>query len=167
MRYVLPFAVMAISACSAAPTGSVPSLAPRAAEKIDPRVPVGGGEAAVGPADPALAVVLAAAVAKAQGGEALFAARLAEAEQAAARAGKPHGEEWIAAQEALSALVAAADPAATAAADIDAEVQARVAAHGDLARADHRAITAAATTVDTIRDAQSAAVARLTAQLGS
>src|SRR3954468_18521603 len=91
-------AVLTLSAC-ASPGGPYPSLQPRAAEAIDPRVPV---ERPLNerPVSAALASRLAELVAEAHAGEAAFESAASEAERLAATAGAPQSEGWIAAQQA-------------------------------------------------------------------
>ena len=85
-RLILP--VLVLSAC-ASPGGPYPSLQPRAAETIDPRVPV---ERPINdrPVTPALAARLSELVVQAHAGEAAFAPAVSEAERLAASAGAPH-----------------------------------------------------------------------------
>lgn len=122
MRMPLVLSVVLLSACSA-PGGPYPSLQPRAAERIDPRVPV---ERPVNnrPASASLLARLASLVAEAQSGDTAFASAADSAERLAAAAGAPQSETWIAAQEALTAAIAAGKPTATALGDID-EIGAR------------------------------------------
>jgi hypothetical protein len=110
-------ALLAPSACST-PPGNYPSLQPRAAEGIDPRVPV---ERPMNdrPVAPALASRLAQLVALAHNGDAAFEAAANEAERLASAAGAPQSESWISAQEALTAAIAAAGPTRVALGDID------------------------------------------------
>jgi hypothetical protein len=111
-------ATLALGACTT-PGGPYPSLQPRAAESIDPRLPV-DRPMNDRPITAALASQLAQLVAQARDGEAAFSSKAAEAERLAAAAGAPQSEGWIAAQEALSAAIAAAGPTRIAMADIDA-----------------------------------------------
>src|SRR5437764_3788194 len=113
---LLPFAI--VTACSA-PGGPYPSLQPRAAEAIDPRVPV-VRPVNDRPVTAALAARLAALVDAGRSGDAAFDSAASEAERLAATAGAPHSEGWIAAEEALTAAIAARKPTATALGDIDA-----------------------------------------------
>ena len=102
--------VTMLGACSPA-GGPYPSLQPRAAEAIDPRLqPVRPMNDR--PATPALVGQLAALVEQARGGEAAFAPAAAEAERLASAAGAPQSESWMAAQESLSAAIAARKPTA-------------------------------------------------------
>src|SRR5437764_7984280 len=96
---LLPFAI--VTACSA-PGGPYPSLQPRAAEAIDPRVPV-ERPANDRPVSAALASRLAELVREAHAGDAAFQSAADQAEHLAAAAGAAQSEAWVAAQEALSA----------------------------------------------------------------
>src|SRR6478672_10317750 len=98
-----------LSACSTGPSGHEPSLAPRAAEAIDPRVPI-PSEVIAGPADRALAARIAVLLAQVRSGDATFQAALPNAEQQAAAAGPAQSESWIVAQQVLSALIATRAP---------------------------------------------------------
>ncbi len=104
MRQPLILPVLLLAACSTS-GGPYPSLQPRAAESIDPRLepvrPVNDR-----PVAPALAARLDALVAQARAGDAEFAPAIAEAERLAAAAGAPQSESWIAAEQAPSAGVA-------------------------------------------------------------
>jgi len=72
------------------------------------------------PVSATLAANLAALASQAQGGNAAFDSAASEAERLAATAGRPQSEGWIAAQQALSAAIAARRQTATALGDIDA-----------------------------------------------
>ena len=165
MRSLLPLAfALAIGGC-AAPTG-FPSLAPRAAEGIDPRVPIPDAPSP-GAVDPATAAALARAVAGARGGVAEFDRLARSAEALAAAAGPRQSESWITAQQALSALVAQHGVTTNAAATIDAIAAEKIDATRWLVPATRAAIEAAAAEVGTINDAQSATIDRLQARLGT
>src|SRR5690348_16842036 len=102
MRRCVPIlqVTIALTACSS-PGGMYPSLQPRTAEAIDPRIaPVRPMNDR--PVTPALASQLAQLVAQARAGDSDFAPAAANAEQLAAAAGAPQSESWVAAQEALS-----------------------------------------------------------------
>src|SRR5438445_10989507 len=118
MRKLIRLAVLTMSAC-AAPGGPYPSLQPRAAEAIDPRVqparPINDR-----PVSPAIANRLAALVDQAHSGDAAFDAAAVEAERLASAAGAPQSEGWVAAQQALTAAIAARAPATAALGGIDA-----------------------------------------------
>lgn len=162
----LPFVLFAAMSGCAGPPGDLPSLQPRAAERIDPRLPV---EEAINdrPADPALVARLEALVGQARSGEAAFDSAIALARRSAESAGPPQSEGWIVAQEALSGAVEARGPAATALGAIDAIGAERLAAQGGLAPADLAAIRQASETVGAIDRRQAEAVAEVQARLGS
>ena len=117
MRSSLCLAALFLSACAAS-GGPYPSLQPRAAEQIDPRVPV-TRPMNDRPVAPALASRLAALVEQARGGNSAFDSAASDAERLAAGAGAPQSESWISAQEALTAAIAARKAAAQALGDID------------------------------------------------
>ena len=165
MRVLLPLALMLAIAACAAPSG-YPSLAPRAAEGIDPRVPI-AATPSMGTVDPRTAAALAEAVAAARGGTASF-DRLAQvAETRAAAAGPRQSESWIVAQQALSALGAQHGVTTTAAANIDAIAAEKIDETRGLVPATRAAIEAAAAAVGAINDRQSATIDRLGARLGT
>jgi hypothetical protein len=157
--------VLTLSACAGTPGGS-PSLAPRAAENLDPRLPV----EALGPpapADAALAAQLRALVEEARAGADAFAARIGRAEQLAAQAGPAPGESWIAAQQALSAALAARAPVTRALAEIDALAARTIQARGGIGAADMEAIERAAAEVRRLSEAQLARTEAVQARLAS
>ena len=153
-----------LAACSA-PPGPSPSLAPRAAEAIDPRIPIVNAVRS-GPVDSNLAAHLAALVDQAQAGDAAFRSAAAEAERLAQAAGAPQSEGWIAAQEALSAAQAARGPTTHALGDIDGLAASALQTKGGIAAADLAAIQAAAARVAEIDRAQAARILALKARLG-
>src|SRR5215218_9611016 len=128
MRRLALFSIIALSACSA-PGGPYPSLQPRAAEAIDPRMPV-VRPLNDRPVTPSLAAQLSTLVDQARSGNSAFDGAASEAERLAATAGGPQSEGWIAAQEALSAAIAARKPTTTALGDIDALAAAALQAQG-------------------------------------
>ena len=156
---------LAAGACSA-PGGRPPSLAPRAAERIDPRVPV-VNPINDRPVTRALASRLAALVAQAREGDAAFQPLAARAEQLAAAAGAPQTESWIVAQEALSAAVGARAPTARALGDIDALGGNALQTQGGLAPADLAAIEAAGSEAGAIDRTQARRIAAIQRRLGS
>jgi hypothetical protein len=117
MRLAICLSVLTLSAC-AAPGGPYQTLQPRAAEAVDPRVPV-VRPLNERPVSALLAARLAALVEQAQSGDAAFDGAMTSAERLAAAAGAAQSETWIAAQEALTAAIAARRPTATALGDID------------------------------------------------
>jgi hypothetical protein len=164
MRKPLILSVLAVSACSA-PGGPYPSLQPRAAEAIDPRVPV-NRPINDRPVGAALAARLAALVEQARGGDAAFEGAAAQAERLAAAAGSRQSESWIAAQEALTAAIAARRPTATALSDID-EIGARaLQTQGGLAPNDLAAINNAAAEVASLDQRQADRIAAIQGRLG-
>ena len=165
---VIRHSVLAITAALAGcgtPQTSAPSLAPRAAEAIDPRLPVESG-GVQRPLDPALAARLAGLVAQAREGDAAFAAAASEAQRLAAAAGAPQSESWVVAQQAVSAAVAARAPTTRALGDIDAIAAAALARHGGIAPADLAAIEAAAAEVGAIDRRHARTIDSLQARLG-
>ena len=164
MRSLLPLiAMMAVTGCANS-TSHDPSLAPREAEAIDPRVPI-PDEIPTGQVDAALAERLQALVAGARAGVAQFEARQATADRLAAGAGPMASESWVAAQQALSLLVEQYGITARAVADIDRLAADRLESRHWIQPADRNAIAAAAEEVGAISASQSAAIERLTGQL--
>ena len=159
----MPVAVT-LSAC-AGPGGTPPSLQPRAAEAIDPRVPV---ERPINdrPVNGALAARLSELVSQAQAGDAAFGPAASEAERLAAAAGASHGDAWVVAEQALSRAIAARSPTATALGDVDALGATKLQAQGGLAPADLAAIKAAGDEVGAIDRRQADVVAAIKARLG-
>ena len=164
MRSIVLTGLALLSACST-PAVNAPSLAPRAAEAIDPRLPIPDIVSA-GPASPDLVARLNALVGQARAGDASFQAAAAEAERLAAGAGDPQSESWVVAQQALSAAVAARAPVTQAMGDIDAIGSTELASKGSVAPADQAALAAAAATVGEIDRRQAAVIDRLQRRLG-
>jgi hypothetical protein len=163
---VRPSAVLCLllAAC-ATPPSDESSLAPRAAEALDPRVPI-PGDIVAGPADPALAARISELLAEVRSGDAAFQAAAVDVERLAGAAGPPQSESWIEAQQALSALVAARGPVAKATADLDGLAAARLAASGGILPGDLAALEAATAEAGAIGERQAAAIDRLQARLG-
>ena len=155
---------LCLSACATAPRAGEPSLAPRAAEAVDPRVPI-PSEVVAGPADPALVARIAELLAEVRSGDAAFQSAAQNAEALAAAAGPAQSESWIAAQEALSGLVAARGPVTRAIADLDALAATRLAATGGILPGDLAAIHAATTEAGAIGQRQAEVIDRLQARL--
>ena len=153
-----------LGACST-PATNAPSLAPRAAEAIDPRVPI-PSEPAVGPVTPSLASTLDGLISQARQGDVAFQPVAAEAVQLTAAAGAPESEGWVMAQQALSAAVAAREPVTKALSDIDALGSRELASRGGISAADQGAIERAAATVGEIDRRQAALIDRLQRRLG-
>ena len=162
-RSLLLLTALPLAACAAPQTA--PSLAPRAAEGIDPRLPV-GGDVVAGPADAALAARLAELVRLARAGDGTFAAAAAEAEQLAAGAGGPQSESWVVAQQALSVAVAARGPTTRAMGDIDEIAATRIAEQRGIAPGNLVALRAAAAVVAEIDRRQAGRIERIQARLG-
>ena len=164
MRAAMLLAMLATGACTR-PGGPAPSLAPRASEAIDPRVPVEAA-APAGAVDAALAAQLAQLLARARAGNAAFREAADAAERLVAAAGSPQSEGWVAAQEALSVAVAAKAPTTRALGDIDAISAGRIAERGWIPPADLAAIEAAAQEVARIDRTQAAVIDSMRARLG-
>jgi hypothetical protein len=164
VRHCVLASALALVGC-AAPSGSVPSLTPRAAEAIDPRVPVVTA-ATSQPASPALAVRLAELISQARSGESAFALAVAEAQRLAAVASPAQSETWVVAQEAVSAAVAARAPATQALGDIDGIAAMELTTNGGISPADFAAIEAAAGEVKAIDQRQAEIIASLQRRLG-
>ena len=161
MRSPYPlFAILIVAGCSMPGAGPEPSLAPRAAESIDPRVPIPDTVPA-GPVDPALAARLDALVAEVRSGQAAFAAREAEAARLSGSAGAVSSESWVAAQQALSRLVEQFGVTTRVAADIDALASGQLEAKRWINPADRNAIAGAASAVAAISEPQAASIARI------
>ena len=167
MRTRISLAIVSLGllgACST-PVGPAPSLAPRTAEAIDPRVPI-PSEVEAGPADPALSAHLAALVDQAHAGDAAFRDTIGTAERLAEAAGAPQSESWVVAQQALSAAQAARGPTTRALGDIDALAATALATRGGIPAGNLAAIQAAAATVAGIDRSQSERIDALETRLG-
>jgi len=164
MRMALLLSMLLLSACSA-PGGPYPSLQPRAAEAIDPRVPV---ERPINdrPVKASLSARLAELVSEAHAGEAAFEPVAEQAERLANAAGAPQSESWIAAQVALSAAIAARKPTATALGDIDALGATALKTQGGIAPSDLSAIQRAAAEVASIDQRQADRISTIQRRLG-
>ncbi len=164
MRKPLLVLLFVVSGCST-PGSPYPSLQPRAAELIDPRLqptrPINDR-----PVSPTLAKQLAGLVDEARNGEQAFAPLIADAERLASSAGARQSESWISAQEALSAAIAARKPTALAQADIDALGATALQVQGGLAPNDLKAIERAATEVSMIARQQTDRVDAIQRRLG-
>lgn len=167
MWFRLALSLLSLAALPAcAPSGGPPpSLLPRAAEAIDPRLPVTG---AVNdrPVTPGLSARLSELVGQARGGDAAFRPLVDRAEQLAGSAGPPQSESWIIAQQALSVAVAARGPTARALGDIDALGADRLQSQGGLSPADLAAIQSAGVEVGGIAERQAATIDAIQRRLG-
>lgn len=157
--------IAVLGACST-PSGPYPSLAPRAAEAVDPRVPV-DNPVRSGPVDAQLAAHLAALIDQAQAGDTVFREAAATAEQLAASAGAPQSESWVAAQQALSAAQAARGPTTRALGDIDGLGSTALATRGGISAADMAAIQDASARVTEIDRSQVDRIRAIQARLGT
>ena len=153
---------LVVAGCATS-NSSEPSLAPRTAEAIDPRLPI-ASEPALGPVDPALAARLGQLVADGKQGARTFAAALPAAEALAAAAGPSESESWILAQQALSGLEAARGASTRAQGDLDTLTAGRVQT-GGLPAGDLAAVEAASAELREITDRQARAIDALAARL--
>jgi hypothetical protein len=153
-----------LTGCSAT-GGPYPSLRPRAAEAIDPRVPV-AAPVNDRPVAPGLAAHLAVLVEQARSGDATFDSAALAAERLAATAGAPQSEGWIAAQEALTAAIAARKPTAQALGDIDEIAATALQTHGGIAPNDLASIQHSASVVGSIDARQAERIDAIQKRLG-
>jgi len=166
MRRLVPLIAISLAgACSMPDAGPEPSLAPRPAEAIDPRVPIPDSVPSA-PVDAVLAARLAELVGTARSGAPRFEARLADAKRLAAAAGPMASESWVSAQQALSLLIEQYGVTTRAAADIDALASTRLEGQRWIRPADQQGISAASAEVRAISEPQAAAIERLQNQLG-
>lgn len=163
MKNLIALALIAAAGCSAAPMRE-PSLAPRPAESVDPRLPVSDGEPD-GPVSAELARQIEILVATARSAAPRFDSMESDAARLASAAGPMASESWIAAEQALSRLIELHGITTRAAADIDALGANRLEGQRWIRPADQKAIAAAAAEVGIINDAQTAAIDRLMDQL--
>ncbi len=164
-KQTLAIAVLAALSSCAAPGGPYPSLQPRAAERIDPRIPV---ERPVNdrPASAELVARLDALIAEARAGDAAFGGPAENGRRLAEAAGAPRSESWIAAQQALSAAVAARAPVGTALADVDALGADKVQAQRGLSPSDLKAIKDAGAAIGAIDAREAQVIAAIQRRLG-
>jgi len=165
MRTRVPITLLVFALAGCASSAAPPSLLPRAAEAIDPRVPV-MRPMNDRPVDPALARRLAELVGQARSGDAAFRPAAAEAARLADAAGREHDDSWVAAQEALSRAVAARAPTARALGDIDALGADALAEKRGLAPADLAAIKDAAAEAAALDQRQADTIAAIQRRLG-
>lgn len=118
------------------------------------------------PASIALTARLASLVEEARSGDRAFANAVADAERLAGSAGSPQSESWIAAQEALTAAIAARKPTATALGDIDEIGAVALQTHGGIAPNDLAAITRAASEVAELDQRQADRIKAIQVRLG-
>lgn len=155
--------LLLLGACSHS-TLNPPSVAPRAAEKIDPRVPV---ERALTerPMSGGARERLASLIAQARSGDAAYRAVLGPAQRAVAAAGPARSESWISAQVAMSAVEAARSPTTAALSAIDAIAGEAVAAKGAIGASDLASVQAAGAEAGAIDAEQRATIASLNARI--
>jgi hypothetical protein len=154
-----------LGACSTT-GGPYPSLQPRAAERIDPRLPV---ERPMNrrPVSATLEARLRSLIADAQSASSAFDAAASQAEQLASSAGAPQSDGWVAAEEALSAAVAARRPVAEALAEIDSIGANALQTQGGLAPNDLAAIQSAASVVGGLDRRQAERIQAIQQRLGA
>ena len=155
---------ISIAGCAHTPANA-PSLSPRAAEAIDPRIPVPDPVLSTVP-NAALVEQLNALVGQAETGDSEFQPVASAAEKAVASAGAPQSEGWIAAQQALSVAVAARAPVTRAAADVDSLGAQRIQKLEGIAAADLKAINSASAKVRAIDNREAALIKTLQDRLG-
>jgi hypothetical protein len=114
-----------VSLAGCASVSNAPSLAPRSAEAIDPRIPIPDRSSAL-LADPALAESLRRIAAPALNQAQAVDLAIGRAQTLAASAGAAGSESWIAAQQALSAAIAAQEPVTRAMGEFDAALADRI-----------------------------------------
>jgi hypothetical protein len=163
MRALALFLIMPILAGCAA-NEIAPSLAPRPAEAIDPRVPVPQAPAST-QVSPELREQLDVLVASANAGEQAFARAIGEAQRLAGAAGAKESESWVAAQQALSAAIAARGQVTAAIGEIDALGARWILSRGGIEPANLAAIEAAAARVSEIDRRQAGAIDMLQERL--
>jgi hypothetical protein len=146
--------------------GPYPSLQPRSAEGIDPRLPV-APLSAPAPVTPALLAQVEALVGQARAGDAAFAPAMARAEQVASGAGASQTESWIVAQQALSAAMAARAPTTRAMGDVDELAARQLTGSGTIAPADLVAVQRAAAEITAIANGQQQRIEAVARRLGA
>jgi len=156
--------VLTVLLAGCAAPANVPSLAPRPAEAIDPRLPVPEPAISATPASE-LVQKLESLVAQAVAGDRDFAPLADRARQLADGAGAEGSESWVVAQQALSVAVGARTPVTTALGDIDALGAQRIQMLGGIGAADLKAIDAAAARVAAVDEREAAAISAIRAKL--
>ena len=164
MRQIAALPLLAALAGCAATSGTEPSLAPRAAEAIDPRIPL-PAESPIGTVDPALASRLDEVLGQGRDGSRLFDAQVGAAEALASAAGPAQSESWIAAQQALSGLEGARAKTTAALAEVDSIASARIQSGVGMSPADLAAVEAASRELGAIAERQNATIDRLGVRL--
>lgn len=164
MKALAPFLALGLIGCATS-TVTEPSLGRRAAESIDPRLPI-ASEPSAGPVDPALSAQLAALVASGNAGARTFDEKVGQAQSLAAAAGPAQSESWILAQQAVSGLEGARAATTRALADIDAIAAARIQSGTGLTFSDQGAVEAAARELRAVADRQARIIDDLGVRLG-
>jgi hypothetical protein len=144
---------------------NVPSLAPRAAEAIDPRLPLPDRSLDL-PADPAFVAALGSLRTRALAAAARAEPAIEAAGRAAAGAGPRESESWIAAQQAISFAISERGPFTTAFGDLDALIAARVRGSGRLVPRDLAAAEALVAELTAIDRRQAGEIAGAQRRLG-
>ena len=165
MRTPLILTILLLLAACSSPGGPYPSLQPRAAEAIDPRVPV-VRPMNERPVTTTLAARLAGLVSEAENGNAAFDGAASEAERLVGSAGGPQSEGWIAAQEAVTAAIAARKPTSQALGDIDEIAANALQTQRGIAPNDLSAIQSAAARVSSLDERQAARIDAMQRRLG-
>ena len=165
IRLLVGLSTVALAGGCTEPPRNVPSLAPRAAEAIDPRVPIPSAVIA-GPADANLSAHLAALIDQAEAGDSAFQGAAAEAERLAQAAGSQQSESWVVAQQALSVAQSARAATTRALGDIDALAATALERQGGLPPGNLAAIQKAASRVTAIDNRQSARIEAIESRLG-
>ena len=119
------------------------------------------------PATSTLVARLATLVEAARSGNAAFDSAASEAERLAAAAGAPQSEGWIAAQQALTAAIAARKATASALGDIDALAARALQTQGGIAPNDLAAIERAQSEVGALDARQAARIEAVQKRLGA
>lgn len=164
MKPFAPLFALALMGCAAS-TAVEPSLGRRAAESIDPRLPI-ASEPTSGPVDPALGAQLAALVADGNAGARTFDGQVGQAQALASAAGPAQSESWILAQQAVSGLEGARAATTKALADIDAIAAARIQGGAGLTYSEQAAVEAAARELRAVAERQVRIIDELGARLG-
>lgn len=165
MRRALPALLLTAALAGCASSGrKPPSLAPRAAEAIDPRLPIVDRSGEL-PADRALVAQLQDALARARSAAGRAEPAIASARSAVAGAGPRGSESWISAQQLVSVAVAAREPFTTALGDFDRLVSARIVSGGRFVPRDVAAAREAAASLSEIDRRQGEELSALQARL--
>ena len=166
MKRLLPLTLTFVLAACSTSKLTPPSLAPRAAEKIDPRVPVERVIAAHAVAT-GFSSRLVDLVAEARSGDSAFRAAIGPAQRAAGAASTRYSDSWVVAQQALSVAQAARTPTTRALTEIDAIAGEAIKAKGGIGPEDLAAIEAAAREVGAIDERQTSELKAIGDRLGS